>query len=256
MNICYLAFPDSNSGCMGDTKFHIRLRVAPGNENTHLSSAHIKFNKQCIPVQRADSAHYWGFVYFRQIKDDTLPRGYFQKSFVLLTRLPFINFFYEICSLIAPLYFEQGDPVLEAACDNICNWPSLTPGQTINLQILGTKFQTFLPSQNSKTHQYLMNDEKNDENKLLMSNRPTLPPHVLSSMHEIDIFKSLFSVLSHIHLLWELVLTTEPIIVMGASPTDCSLMVQSLTRFDLKKKNYNQKTTTGYDFNLFFLFYF
>jgi len=25
-NICYMAFPDSNSGCMGDTKFHMRLR--------------------------------------------------------------------------------------------------------------------------------------------------------------------------------------------------------------------------------------
>jgi hypothetical protein len=23
--ICYLAFPDSNSGCMGDTKFHFRF---------------------------------------------------------------------------------------------------------------------------------------------------------------------------------------------------------------------------------------
>lgn len=79
MNVCYLAFPDSNSGCMGDTKFHIRLRVAPDTENTLLSSSHTKFNQTCIPVQKADAGHYWGFVYFRQIKDNSLPRGYFQK---------------------------------------------------------------------------------------------------------------------------------------------------------------------------------
>lgn len=79
MNICYLAFPDSNSGCMGDTQYHIRLRVAPANETTMLKAEHIRFNSQCAAVQRADAGHYWGFVYFRQIKDPTLPRGYFQK---------------------------------------------------------------------------------------------------------------------------------------------------------------------------------
>lgn len=79
MNICYLAFPDSNSGCMGDTKFHIRLRVASANENTLLKYQHLYFNQNCIAVQRADTGHYWGFVYFRQIKDSSLPRGYFQK---------------------------------------------------------------------------------------------------------------------------------------------------------------------------------
>ena len=26
-NICYLAFPDSNSGVMGDSQFHFRLRL-------------------------------------------------------------------------------------------------------------------------------------------------------------------------------------------------------------------------------------
>lgn len=83
MNICYLAFPDSNSGCMGDTKFHIRLRVAPATENTLLKSSHFKFNQTCIPVQKADAGHYWGFVYFRQIKDNTLPRGYFQKVSII-----------------------------------------------------------------------------------------------------------------------------------------------------------------------------
>lgn len=79
LNICYLAFPDSNSGCIGDTQFHIRLRVAPGTKNTLLNSELQRFSLQCVTVQRPDLGHYWGFVYFRQTKDTSLPRGYFQK---------------------------------------------------------------------------------------------------------------------------------------------------------------------------------
>lgn len=55
-----------------------------------------------------------------------------------------------------------------------------------------------------------------------------LPPQVLTSLHDIDIFRSLSSVITHIHILWELVLIAEPILVMGTSPADCSHMVQSL----------------------------
>lgn len=99
----------------------------------------------------------------------------------------------------------------------------------MNLKVLGTVFQTFIPSINSKSHQYILNVENQENEETIKSIRPLMPPHVLASLHEIDIFKSLYSVISHIHLLWELVLTAEPIVVMGASPTDCSLMVQSLT---------------------------
>lgn len=79
LNVCYLAFPDSNSGCIGDTQFHIRLRVASGTKNTLLNSELQRFSLQCMTVQRPDLGHYWGFVYFRQTKDTSLPRGYFQK---------------------------------------------------------------------------------------------------------------------------------------------------------------------------------
>lgn len=95
LNICYLAFPDSNSGCIGDTQFHIRLRVAPGTKNTLLNSELQRFSLQCMTVQRPDLGHYWGFVYFRQTKDTSLPRGYFQKvqpsSITLLYQWCFTN---------------------------------------------------------------------------------------------------------------------------------------------------------------------
>lgn len=56
------------------------------------------------------------------------------------------------------------------------------------------------------------------------------PVMCLSSATEIDIFRSLHTVISYTHLLWELVLTAEPIVVMATSPSDCSHMVQSLMR--------------------------
>lgn len=76
-NICYLAFPDSNSGCMGDTKFHIRIRQAPNGPS--LLPNHVTYNQKCPVFLQADSSYYYGFVYFRQVKDVALPRGYFQK---------------------------------------------------------------------------------------------------------------------------------------------------------------------------------
>lgn len=79
-NICYLAFPDSNSGCMGDTKFHFRFRasVVPEQKNS-LSTAHQNYNESCLPTLQTNSGYFYGFVYFRQVKDKNLPRGYFQK---------------------------------------------------------------------------------------------------------------------------------------------------------------------------------
>lgn len=149
---------------------------------------------------------------------------------MLLTRLPFVNLFYEMCGLIAPQYFDKGEQVLEAAFSNICQWPVLTAGDTLTLPLLGTVYQTFIPKVNSKSHEHLQHSTESNGHVEKSRFRPVMPPQVLSSVHEIDIFCSLFSVLSHIHLLWELVLTAEPIVVMGSSPANCSLMVQSLMR--------------------------
>lgn len=139
-----------------------------------------------------------------------------------------------MCSIIAPKFFDDGEAVLEAACDNICQWPSLYPGEAI-LPLLGTVYRTTIPANNSKSitgalpkniPSQTLTTENSDANII----ERYLTSHILSSVHEIDIFQSLLSVLSHIHLLWELVLTAEPIVVMGSSPTDCSAMVQSLMR--------------------------
>lgn len=76
-NVCYLAFPDSNSGCMGDTRYHVRIRQ---NAKTFQETRALKNYDRKSPIfLQTDKDYYWGYVYFRQVKDKNLPRGYFQK---------------------------------------------------------------------------------------------------------------------------------------------------------------------------------
>lgn len=82
-------------------------------------------------------------------------------------------------------------------------------------------------NESANTH---VNTSTNIERPLRSTNSKSKSVMVLSSATEIDIFRSLYTVLSYTHLLWELVLTAEPIVVMATSPSDCSHMVQSLMR--------------------------
>jgi hypothetical protein len=75
-NICYLAFPDSNSGCMGDTQFHFRMRRFSGS---HINAAQLAYRQRAPTSIDIDPVYYFGFVHFRQTKDATVPRGYLQK---------------------------------------------------------------------------------------------------------------------------------------------------------------------------------
>ncbi|XP_032523783.2 protein DENND6A [Danaus plexippus] len=214
-NICYLAFPDSNSGCMGDTQFHVRLRT-----RARLTPQQLNYNEDSVSTLRADSTHYWGFVYFRQVKDTSIPRGYFQKSIILLTRLPYINLFYKVIQLIAPRHFEDGERSLEAACHDINRWPPLDAGHNFLLPVLGTVFQSYIPNQ--QTGKVTRSDI------IKQVHSPNIP-HIVASIQDVNVFDALSSVISHLHLLWELVLTAEPIVVMASSPTECSSLVQALT---------------------------
>ncbi|RUS83833.1 hypothetical protein EGW08_008414 [Elysia chlorotica] len=218
MNICYLSFPDSNSGCMGDTQFHFRIRQCPGKRP--LSRSHSQYNKDCPVSLQLDDAHYYGFVYFRQTKDRTIRRGYFQKSVVLITKLPCVALFNQVISILAPEYFDNGEPSLEAACHDIDQWPSPVPGDTLNLPIMGTVLQVRVPCRSDK----LIGSVQSKSESL-----HSLPVHtVLPSLHEVDIYSAFLSILPHVQLLWELVLIGEPIVVMASSPTTTCFTVQAL----------------------------
>lgn len=76
-NVCYLAFPDSNSSCIGDTQYHVRIRQS--SKESQETNALKNYNRKAPNFLKLDRDYYWGYVYFRQVRDKNLPRGYFQK---------------------------------------------------------------------------------------------------------------------------------------------------------------------------------
>lgn len=215
-NICYLAFPDSNSGCMGDTQYSFRIRrTSPLRARNGDVSENVVQNFPA--VLQEDNTHFYGYVYFRQVRDKTLKRGYFQKSVVLLSRLPYFNFFKEMAEIIAPEYFDHGETCLETACHDVDRWPRPNPGQTYNLPLVGTVLRIRIPSRRDKPGQSATGEVAKSQDQ-----------YSIASIHEVDIIKYFHPVLTHANLLWELVLLGEPLVVMSTSPEVCSNTVLSL----------------------------
>ena len=137
------AFPDSNTGVSGDVDFVFRMRkdnvpLIPGLPRTfsYFSQFFLFFFKivtlthsllfpvivPATTIASKKNSHLYGYVLFRQRKDESLKRGYFQKSVLLLSFHPFDGLFKEMIRLIAPSYFELGSPLFEAVCLNIASW--------------------------------------------------------------------------------------------------------------------------------------
>ncbi|XP_036167277.1 protein DENND6B isoform X3 [Myotis myotis] len=219
-SICYLSFPDSHSGCLGDTQFSFRIRQCGGRRSPRPTDDRHYDREAPLSLQR-ESAHYFGYVYFRQVKDSSVKRGYFQKSLVLVSRLPFTRLFQALLSLIAPEYFDKLAPCLEAVCSEIDQWPAPVPGQTLNLPVMGVVLQVHVPSRMDKPESSPLK-QCGQENLL-----PA--PLVLASVHELDLCRCLQPVLSHVQTLWELMLLGEPLVVLAPSPAVSSEMVLALT---------------------------
>ena len=81
--ICLMSFPDSNSHITIDTCYVIK------------------------PKRRGGKRYDYGYVYFRQKKDPSLPRGYLQQSLVLLSRYPFASLMEQVLKRIAGVYYSM-----------------------------------------------------------------------------------------------------------------------------------------------------
>lgn len=229
-SICYLAFPDSNSGVMGDSQFHFRIRLSPQQTtNSRMlksGKVHQEYNRKCPSSITMDPNYLFGFAYFRQVKDSSIRRGYYQKSVILLTKLPLVNLFSQVNSVIARRFYDKGEVSLEVACHDIDQWPLPMPGNTLDLPLLGHLFQVHLPSLSTRSV------ESGCETVSLFPNQvggDLFLPTTLGSFETVDLFTCLMPVVEHMHTLWELVLTAEPLVVMAPTPTLCSATVQHLT---------------------------
>uniref|UniRef100_A0A8C1XT33 DENN/MADD domain containing 6B n=1 Tax=Cyprinus carpio TaxID=7962 RepID=A0A8C1XT33_CYPCA len=217
-SICYLSFPDSYSGCLGDTQFSFRLRQSVGRSSSWFGHEDA-YNRDAPVTLQKEHAHFHGYVYFRQVKDASVKRGYFQKSLVVVSRLPFGNLFHSLLQVIAPEYFEKHEPWLETVCNEIDQWPAPVPGQTLNLPVMGVVMQVQIPPK--------VETSGGSPVKQPQTEVPTIFYYdtVLIDLHVIRCFQS---VLIHMQMLWELMLLGEPVVVMAPSPTVSSETVLAL----------------------------
>lgn len=58
--------------------------------------------------------------------------------------------------------------------------------------------------------------------------RPVHHSLLIPSIYTLNVYKNLLPIISHVQLLWELVITCEPLIVMAPTPDVCSQVVSSL----------------------------
>jgi hypothetical protein len=232
---------------MGDTQFHFRTRLCSSGKQHDLNSTHDQYNRQSLLAHQIDLDCLYGYVYFRQVRDRSARRGYFQKSLVFLSRFPFVNLFYETVACVAPQFFEHGADILKRACRDIDHWPAPLPGN-LSLTILTTTIRIKITHRTDKaiggnsspTRRPIVTsassgslDQKDDEVSLINVESaenisPAQHPRLIPSIYTLNVYKHLLPVISHVQLLWELVLTCEPLIVMASTPDVCSQVVSSL----------------------------
>ncbi|CAF4368964.1 unnamed protein product, partial [Adineta steineri] len=58
-------------------------------------------------------------------------------------------------------------------------------------------------------------------------------PRLIPFVYDVNTHQSLLCVLTHIQLLWELILLNEPIAILGSFPTECSQTIQALGKLFL-----------------------
>uniref|UniRef100_A0A8C4JYU8 DENN domain containing 6A n=1 Tax=Dromaius novaehollandiae TaxID=8790 RepID=A0A8C4JYU8_DRONO len=202
--LLFLSFP--YIGCLGDTQFCFRFRRSSGRK-VSLCCFLDQLDRDLPVYLKKDPAYYYGYVYFRQVRDKSLKRGYFQKSLVLISKLPYVHLFRTVLKQIAPEYFEKSEAFLEAVCSDVDRWPPPIPGEILHLPIMGIIMKV---------------------NNLFF---PPPPPQVLS-LNQIPVsfssVKCFCPVFFHIQMLWELVLLGEPLVVMAPSPSESSETVLAL----------------------------
>ena len=141
-----MSFPDTNSADFDNLIYSFRFRrsnpsdaSASNSNNGSNRSVQQQLCRDYCPALQPSSTHLYGFSYFRQVKDASNRRGYFQKviyllsllsipniklmfcfnflcqSLVLLSRYPFVNLFLTCIAQIAPHYFQHGIPALETS---------------------------------------------------------------------------------------------------------------------------------------------
>jgi hypothetical protein len=145
---------------MGDSLFSFRMRNSEFSNRIYIkqkaqpdstgTSAHIsaKFEELDSGLPIDTDGYTYGYVFFRQERDDEVRRGFFQKSLVLLSPHPWPGMFLRVVQLLGPELMKsyvsdrrgEGEStaamaMLEAACFNIAAWYLMLTKARITLSV-------------------------------------------------------------------------------------------------------------------------
>lgn len=211
-SVAFLSFPDSNSfNAEGDTSYLFRIRKGTRHPGTPRSNSVL------------EQEFYYGYVYFRLCRDLTKPRGYFQKSIVILTPLPYVSLFKQIVTHLGPLYFSHGNSVFESALNCIDSWPPPLSTVTAELPFLGSLLPFYNSTQNYTVTQDLESPSLHSILEVVDQSFPGL-------FQDTGLFSTLGQALCTKHLwhLWELMLTAKGLLVVADTPALSSESVLAL----------------------------
>ncbi|KAL7748339.1 hypothetical protein RI367_006300 [Sorochytrium milnesiophthora] len=215
--IRFSAFPDSNSDLIGDLLFSFRIRrhdISPMTPSLNTTTSPLA----CANLPKMSDEYLYAYTFFRQKPDPTIRRGFYQKSVVLISSLPFAGLFTRVVSIVGPAACDIGKPALEAACHNIGKWPAPTPG-VHDLPLLGKVLQCFIPT--SSQPELL-------ERATFSSAQLDRANQLLSGQLYTSIYPNCIEIIDHLWTCWELILTNEPIVLFSSNPGSCSAAVLGL----------------------------
>ncbi|CAK5080905.1 unnamed protein product [Meloidogyne enterolobii] len=241
----------SSDGSYIDSSHHFRIK-RNGEINEDNEKRFDSFTQKLPPSLRPDKQYLYGFAYFRRQRDSSLHRGYSQKSIVLISHLPFVALFSRILSEVALAFFTAGESAIETACRQIGqHWPSPKAGgdRLLSLPLFGLRFCCSIPADLHKNESELdpgTNFIEQNGNQLPFNlKQQSLEDEDCNGFEFIDIRCNVVlldsisepdqhfhigikRLLPHLHLLWELILLGEPLLVCAPNASLCSSIVHSL----------------------------
>ncbi|KAJ3257393.1 Protein dennd6a [Boothiomyces macroporosus] len=233
--LCFSAFPDSNSTAhSGDSIFSFRMRNGKFSHNLYSKQKQTyEFAKQDqfeaanssgLPIE--NDGYTYGYVFFRQVKDEQVRRGFFQKAIVLLTPHNWPGLFRDIIQKLGPAVMEElvalrndesAKPPPPTSISSEVNFQS----SSLDLPFFGKTTRVSFPP-NDRFPQFYEQKTKYENIISYITTETT------QLCNPGKFYENFAESLENLWTCWEIMTIGDPLIVMSDTPNTCSSIIESL----------------------------
>eukprot|EP00792_Barthelona_sp_PAP020_P000675 TRINITY_DN1109_c0_g1_i1.p1 TRINITY_DN1109_c0_g1~~TRINITY_DN1109_c0_g1_i1.p1 ORF type:complete len:546 (+),score=124.74 TRINITY_DN1109_c0_g1_i1:59-1696(+) len=198
------------------------------------------FTKFCLSLSHVgENVEHFAYIYHHQEANPKRPRGYDQKSIVMLSALPFLPEFLKIVTFFGKIFWEEKDIDYRFLLENfalmVSEWPSPDALYDTSKVILPVFAKAFEINTKRVNDVFITNPTELPISfgftsmistcSVFGSNFQRLCRLNVGVLSGISMFPSIFSVINHLWFIFELLLTNQPILVVGNSPEYVSNVV-------------------------------